>query len=97
MTDSEDSIKAFLRKTPEELERLFGHPFPQTEEEERLICRVMNLEVALNYFLMRDTDKPQNWRYGRDEAEKMARDWLGNVKPIFPGAGFQVKAEGDKK
>lgn len=97
MTDSGDSIKASLRKTPEELERIFGYRFPQTEEEEKLICRVMNLEVALNYFLMRDPEKPQNWRYGRDEAEKMARDWIGSVKPIYPWIGFQPQTKGDRK
>jgi hypothetical protein len=36
--------------------------------------RIAELEKALNYFLDRDEDKPQNWKYRRDKAERLARD-----------------------
>jgi len=36
-------------------------------------ARIAELKVALNYFLLRDPDKPTSWMYSRNEAEKFAR------------------------
>jgi len=33
--------------------------------------------VALNYFLLRDPDKPTSWMYSRNKAEELARAALG--------------------
>jgi len=33
--------------------------------------------VALNYFLLRDPDKPTSWMYSRNKAEELARTALG--------------------
>lgn len=43
---------------------------------ESLLEENAKLSMALNYFLLRDPDKPTNWEYSRDRAEELAREAL---------------------
>ena len=40
------------------------------------------LNAALNYFFMRDPDKPYCWEYKREQAEEMARAALEPVEKV---------------
>jgi len=43
---------------------------------ESLLEENAKLNMALNYFFLRDPDKPTSWEYGRNMAEKLAREAL---------------------
>lgn len=43
---------------------------------ESLLEENAKLNMALNYFLLRDPDKPTSWEYSRDQAEELARSVL---------------------
>ena len=43
---------------------------------ESLLDENAKLNIALNYFFMRDPDKPTNWEYSRWKAEELAREAL---------------------
>ena len=43
---------------------------------ETLLEENAKLNMALNYFFLRDPDKPTSWEYRRDQAECLARDAL---------------------
>lgn len=40
---------------------------------ETLLEQNAKLNMALNYFFLRDPDKATSWEYTRDQAEKLAR------------------------
>jgi hypothetical protein len=39
-------------------------------------AKLAKTQLALNYFLLRDPDKPTSWKYTRDQAEERARSVL---------------------
>jgi len=43
---------------------------------ESLLEENVKLNMALNYFFLRDPDKPTSWEYDRNMAEKLARETL---------------------
>lgn len=52
---------------------------------EALETKLEKAHLALNYFLMRDPDKPTYWEYRRDRAEELARDVLGATQELTGG------------
>ena len=40
---------------------------------ESLLKENAKLNMALNYFFLRDPDKPTSWEYNRSQAEELAR------------------------
>ena len=60
---------------------------PPTVSEAKLMARIEELEaklakalVALNYFFLRDPDKPTHWEYSRNRAEELARTAIAELK-----------------
>lgn len=52
---------------------------------ERLLKENAKLNMALNYFFLRDPDKPTSWEYSRDQAEELARVALEPVQKLTGG------------
>ena len=42
-------------------------------------AKLAKAHLALNYFLLRDPDKPSSWEYTRDRAEQLARTTLAEL------------------
>ena len=49
---------------------------------ESLLGENAKLNMALNYYFMRDPDKPTSWEHTRSEAEKLAREALNPAQFI---------------
>ena len=46
---------------------------------EELEAKLAKAHLALNYFLLRDPDKPSSWEYTRNRAEQLARTTLAEL------------------
>ena len=49
---------------------------------ETLLEENAKLNMAINYFFLRDPDKPTNWEYSRNVAEELAREALKSADTI---------------
>jgi hypothetical protein len=47
---------------------------------EELEAKLAKALVALNYFFLRDPDKPTHWEYSRNRAEELARTAIAELK-----------------
>jgi hypothetical protein len=52
---------------------------------ESLIEENAKLNMALNYFFLRNPDKPTSWEYSRDQAECLAREALEPSAELIGG------------
>jgi hypothetical protein len=49
---------------------------------EGLLEENAKLNMAINYFFLRDPDKPTSWEYTRNKAEELAREVLTPNDPL---------------
>ena len=74
---SDDLVKR-LRKA-DEYEPLGHDGWEAADRIEELEAKLAKAHLALNYFLLRDPDKPLSWEYTRDRAEHLARTTLAEL------------------
>ena len=60
-------------------------------QHESLLEENAKLSVALNYFFLRDPDKPTKWEYSRDIAEELAREALKPTDALAELKGVTIE------